>query len=99
ATPAAGATFSGWGGACAGTVTTCTVVMTAAKSVTASFSSTGGGGSTFLLAVSVSGSGTVTGSGISCGNGAVVSSPNLPAATPGRSSTHGAARAPAPARN
>jgi hypothetical protein len=37
ATPAAGAVFSGWGGACSGTTTTCTVEMTAARSVTAAF--------------------------------------------------------------
>ena len=39
ATPASGATFSGWGGACAGTSTTCTVTMSQAQSVTAGFSS------------------------------------------------------------
>lgn len=35
-----GSTFAGWGGACSGTASTCTVAMTAAKSVTASFSAT-----------------------------------------------------------
>ena len=33
----AGATFSGWGGACSGSTPTCTVLMDAAKSVTATF--------------------------------------------------------------
>lgn len=37
ATPVAGATFVGWSGACSGTTTTCTIAMTAAKAVTASF--------------------------------------------------------------
>lgn len=38
ATPnAGGATFSGWSGACAGSASTCTVTMNAAKSVTATF--------------------------------------------------------------
>jgi len=37
ATPLGGSTFSGWGGACAGTQSTCNVTMDAAKSVTASF--------------------------------------------------------------
>ena len=38
AAPAAGSTFSGWSGACSGTGTSCSVVMNAAKSVTATFS-------------------------------------------------------------
>jgi hypothetical protein len=76
ATPGTGATFSSWGGACTGITPTCTVTMTAAKSVTATFS---GGttpppppppSSTFQLSVSVSGNGTVAGGGISCGHGA-----------------------------
>jgi subtilisin family serine protease len=37
AKPATGSTFSGWSGACTGTATTCTVTMSAARSVTASF--------------------------------------------------------------
>ena len=37
AAPAGGSVFTGWGGECAGTATTCTVTMTAARSVTASF--------------------------------------------------------------
>jgi uncharacterized repeat protein (TIGR01451 family) len=37
ATPAAGSVFNGWGGACSGTATTCTLTMSAARSVTASF--------------------------------------------------------------
>ena len=65
ATPAAGATFVGWGGACTGTGT-CTVIFNSSKSLTASFT---GGTSTFQLLVSVAGSGRVSGGGISCGNG------------------------------
>jgi uncharacterized repeat protein (TIGR02543 family) len=38
ATPASGYSFSGWGGACSGTSANCTVSMTAARSVTATFS-------------------------------------------------------------
>ena len=37
ATPAAGSSFNGWSGACTGMATTCTVAMTAARSVTANF--------------------------------------------------------------
>lgn len=41
ATPTFGATFGGWGGACAGASTTCVVTMTQAQSVTASFTAHG----------------------------------------------------------
>jgi uncharacterized repeat protein (TIGR02543 family) len=75
ATPATGATFAGWTGACGGTSTTCTILLNQAKSVTATF--TGGtAGTGFALSVSVSGSGSVTGGGISCGNGATLCSVN-----------------------
>jgi aryl-phospho-beta-D-glucosidase BglC (GH1 family) len=42
ATPAGGSTFAGWSGACAGTGS-CTVSMTQARSVTATFNTTGNG--------------------------------------------------------
>jgi uncharacterized repeat protein (TIGR02543 family) len=77
ATPATGATFAGWTGACGGTGTTCTVSMTASRSVTATF--TGGaaaGGATVALSVSVFGNGTVTGGGIRCGNTSTVCTAN-----------------------
>jgi hypothetical protein len=66
-TPASGATFTGWGGACSGTATTCTVTMNASQNVTAAFS---GGTGFATLSVSVSGNGKVTGPGINCGSGA-----------------------------
>jgi uncharacterized repeat protein (TIGR02543 family) len=80
ATPASGATFSGWSGACAGSgvTTTCTLTITAANSVTASFTSPT---ATVPLSVGVSGSGTVTGPGISCGNGASVCGASVAAGT------------------
>ncbi|GAK57195.1 fibronectin type III domain protein [Candidatus Vecturithrix granuli] len=66
ATPATGSTFTGWSGACSGTGT-CTVSMTAARSVTATFTL-----NSYTLSVSKAGtgSGTVTSSpaGISCGS-------------------------------
>jgi hypothetical protein len=37
ATPAAGASFTGWGGACSGTATSCTLTMAASVTVAASF--------------------------------------------------------------
>ena len=66
ATPSPGAGFAGWGGACAGAGTTCTVAMSAARAVTALFS----GASGQPLAVATSGEGTVGSStgGISCGS-------------------------------
>lgn len=70
ATPALGATFVGWSGACGGTATTCTILMSAAKSVTATFSSG------TPLTVSVSGPGRVTGGGINCGTGATTCTAN-----------------------
>ena len=43
ATPAGGATFNGWGGACSGNGS-CSVTMNSLESVTAMFSASGGGG-------------------------------------------------------
>ena len=67
ATPVAGSAFSGWSGACSGTNSTCTVMMNADKSVTATFTA-----ANYLLTVNKSGSGTgsVTSSpsGINCGS-------------------------------
>jgi uncharacterized repeat protein (TIGR02543 family) len=74
ATPDAGATFTGWGGACFGT-STCIVTMTTAKSVAATF--TGGTGPQVQLTVAVSGKGRVTGGAISCGNGSTACSTSL----------------------
>ena len=48
ALPASGSTFGGWGGACSGTNSSCTVSMSAARSVTARFNI--GGGSSGPLA-------------------------------------------------
>ena len=63
ATPTAGNVFSGWGGACSGTATTCQVTMTQARSVTATFVTA------YTLTTSVTGTGSISSSpaGISCG--------------------------------
>ncbi|HEY7794508.1 MAG TPA: hypothetical protein VIA10_10925, partial [Gaiellaceae bacterium] len=69
AAPGTGATFSGWGGNCSGSATTCSLTMSANRTASATFAAGGGAGTTsYSLTVSVggSGSGTVTGSGISC---------------------------------
>lgn len=69
ASPDAGVPFGGWSGACAGAASTCSVTMSAAKSVTATF-----GGTTptwpLLVALAGTGSGSVTSSpsGINCGS-------------------------------
>ena len=67
ATPATGSTFTGWRDACGGATSSCTVLMSVSKSVSATFSA--GAGATVPLTVSVSGPGTVTGPGINCGGG------------------------------
>ncbi|MGE5274943.1 MAG: InlB B-repeat-containing protein [Verrucomicrobiota bacterium] len=67
ATPGTGQAFTGWGGACSGSSRTCSLTMSAARSVTATFS--GGPTAEVELSVAVTGRGTVTGGGISCGNG------------------------------
>ena len=63
ATAASGSRFSGWSGACSGT-STCTVTMSAARNVSASFIAL------YPLTVtkSGSGSGSAAGSGIDCGS-------------------------------
>ncbi len=71
-TPAPGSQFTGWSGACSGTQSVCTVSMSAARSVTASFSIL-----TYALTVvkSGSGSGVVSSSpsGINCGTSCTAS--------------------------
>ena len=68
ATPAAGWTFSSWGGACSGTKTpSCSVTMDAVKTVTVTFAAP-----TFALTVTKAGAGTGTVNsilpGIACGS-------------------------------
>jgi Divergent InlB B-repeat domain len=83
AQPGSGASFNGWAGACAGTSPSCSVTMSSAKSVQASFSgaSPNPPASDFPLGVSVTGDGTVTGGGISCGSGATNCTVNQTAGT------------------
>lgn len=65
AAPATGYTFTGWSGSCSGNNTTCTVTLSAAANVSATFSNEPG------LTVTITGSGTVTSSpaGINCSSG------------------------------
>ena len=66
AAAASGSTFGGWGGACTGTSGTCTVSMTAARTVAATFDTTPTS-ATLTVTKAGTGSGTVTGSTIDCG--------------------------------
>ncbi|CAK0745438.1 List-Bact-rpt repeat protein [Gammaproteobacteria bacterium] len=68
ATPIGGSTFAGWAGDCTGTGT-CTVSMTAARNVTATFNAPAS--ETYTITASVSGTGRITSApaGIDCGNG------------------------------
>jgi hypothetical protein len=55
ASPAAGSTFMGWSGSCSGAAATCTVTMTAARTVGATFELTGGTSRVEETAVSLGG--------------------------------------------
>jgi hypothetical protein len=71
ATPSPGQSLASWGGACASAgavVSTCTVVMSQARSAAVTFAPTSGAG-TFALVVAVAGTGVVTSApaGINCG--------------------------------
>jgi hypothetical protein len=86
ATPGSGGSFQSWSGCTSSSGATCTVSMTADRSVTANFSGSGsggggGGGTSYPLSVSVTGSGTVTGGGITCGVGGTTCSAGHPAGT------------------
>jgi uncharacterized repeat protein (TIGR02543 family) len=61
ATPSFGATFTGWGGACTGTISTCAVSMTQARSVTATFAAASA--TNAPLTVGVTGAGAVKSAG------------------------------------
>jgi uncharacterized repeat protein (TIGR02543 family) len=69
ATPATGSTFAGWSGACTGTGASCTVTMTAPKTVHATFTLTPPS-RTLTVTKNGTGQGTVTSSptGITCGS-------------------------------
>lgn len=60
ASPSPGYQFLGWANACSGTASTCSVNMLIDRNVTARFGP--------VLSVSVSGTGTVSGTGINCGS-------------------------------
>jgi chitin-binding protein len=65
----AGSTFAGWSGACTGT-SPCTLTMSQARSVSATFNTTSGTSYTLTVTKAGTGSGTVTSSpvGVTCGS-------------------------------
>jgi hypothetical protein len=81
ATPGSGGSFISWSGCTSSSGAACTVTMSGDKSVTANFSGGSTGPTTFPLSVSVTGSGTVTGSGLNCGAGGSACSTTLSAGT------------------
>ncbi len=85
ATPAAGQTFAGWSGGCAGTAPSCTLTMTADTSVTAIFSGPVAPppAPTYKLVVKTNGSGSYTASapGNTFAAGTVVTLTAIPGST------------------
>jgi hypothetical protein len=66
ANPAPGSVFAGWSGCDTPANNTCTMSMTASKTVTANFDINANPQVTLTVAVGGTGSGTITGTGISC---------------------------------
>ncbi len=68
ATPGTSMGFSGWGGACSGTATTCTITLSASQNVTAGFTAVQSGNYQLSVTNGGTASGTVTSSpaGINC---------------------------------
>lgn len=66
AAPANGQLFGGWGGDCTGTATTCTLTMSAARTVTAAFSAPPAAQQTLSLQITGSGSVQSQPAGINC---------------------------------
>ena len=85
ATPASGYTFTSWGGACSGTAATTSVLVDAAKSCSATFTTSGGGGGLptgppYRLTITPPTGGKVTGAGINCGAGGTACAVTMPVA-------------------
>ena len=90
ATPASGYTFMSWGGSCSGTSATTTVLVDAAKTCSATFTSAGGpvNGPPYTMTITPPTGGKVQGAGIACGAGSAACSVTMPAAmTLGMSAT------------
>ena len=81
ATPDSGYVFTTWGGACSGTSATTSVLVDAARTCSATFTSTGGG-TTYQLSISPTpANGTVSGGGLNCGTAGSACQVTVPAST------------------
>ena len=78
AAASAGSTFAGWSGACTGTAATCTVSMSAARTVTATFNGSNPTSYTLSVTKAGTGGGTVysTPAGVTCGTACSASFPS-----------------------
>ena len=81
ATPASGYVFTSWGGSCAGTSATTTVLVDAAKTCSATFTASGGpvNGPPYTMTITPPTGGKVAGAGIDCGAGGALCSVTMPA--------------------
>ena len=80
-----GYTFTSWGGACSGTNATTSVQVDAARTCSATFTVSGGGGGLptgppYTLTITPPTGGKVTGAGISCGAGGTACAVTMPVA-------------------
>jgi uncharacterized repeat protein (TIGR02543 family) len=81
ATPASGYAFTNWGGSCAGTSSTTTVLVDNVRTCSATFTSTGGppNGPPYTLTITLPTGGKVTGAGLNCGAGGTQCAVTMPA--------------------
>jgi len=82
ATPAAGYTFAGWGGNCAGTEAGIYLSLAGARTCTAYFAAGPAGTTSYQLNVTKPTGGTVRGGGITCGTGGTACASTFPSSTP-----------------
>lgn len=69
--PDSGYLFQGWGGTCSGNHVSCSVYLNTNQTVSANFVAS----TTHTLSVQISGAGSVTGKGVSCGSGSTCDYP------------------------
>ena len=79
ATPAAGYTFTSWGGACSGTSQTAVVQVDAIKTCSATFAQGPVNGPPYTLTITPPTGGKVQGAGLNCGDGGTLCSVTMPA--------------------
>ena len=83
ASPAAGFTFTGWGGSCTGTSTSTTVQVNGVKTCSATFATGPVNGPPYTMTISPRPTGgTVMGAGLNCGTGGSLCAVTMPAPMP-----------------